>query len=56
MISESERLAALPDLPTAKEQGLDYQMTIWAGIFALKDRPKEIVGNITSKGRWTMPA
>ncbi len=45
-ISEGERLAALPDVPTAKEAGLDYQMSIWAGIFAPKSTPKEIVDKL----------
>ena len=45
-ISESERLSALPDVPTAKEAGLDYQMSIWAGIFAPKSTPKEIVDKL----------
>jgi tripartite-type tricarboxylate transporter receptor subunit TctC len=42
-ISSSERLPTLPDVPTAKEAGLDYQMSIWAGIFAPKGTPKPIV-------------
>jgi tripartite-type tricarboxylate transporter receptor subunit TctC len=45
-ISETQRLPALPDVPTAKEQGLDYQMTIWAGIFAPKGTPKEIIDKL----------
>jgi tripartite-type tricarboxylate transporter receptor subunit TctC len=47
-VSESERLAALPDVATAKEQGLDYQMTIWAGIFAPKGTAKEIVDKLAA--------
>src|SRR4029453_4111342 len=35
-ISSSQRLPALPNVPTAKEAGVDYQMSIWAGIFAPK--------------------
>ena len=42
-VSSSERLPTLPDVPTAKEQGLDYEMSIWAGIFAPKNTPKPIV-------------
>src|SRR6516165_10789276 len=33
-VSSSERLPTVPDVPTAKEDGLDYKMSIWAGIFA----------------------
>ena len=34
------RLAALPDVPTAKEMGVNYAMSIWAGIFAPKGTPR----------------
>ena len=37
-ISAAERLAALPDVPTAKEAGINYLMSIWAGIFARQAR------------------
>jgi tripartite-type tricarboxylate transporter receptor subunit TctC len=47
-VSENERLAVLPDVPTAKEQGLNYHMTIWAGIFAPKGTPKEIVDKLAA--------
>jgi tripartite-type tricarboxylate transporter receptor subunit TctC len=47
-VSSSERLPALPDVPTAKEAGLDYQMSIWAGIFAPKGTPKPIVDKIAA--------
>jgi len=45
-MSGSERLAALPDIPTAREAGVDYQMSIWAGIFAPKGTSKEIIGKL----------
>jgi tripartite-type tricarboxylate transporter receptor subunit TctC len=45
-ISETQRLDALPDVPTAKEAGLDYQMSIWAGIFAPRGTPKEVVNTL----------
>jgi putative tricarboxylic transport membrane protein len=47
-VSEKQRLAALPDVPTAKETGLNYEMSIWAGIFAPKGTPKEIVDKLAS--------
>ena len=47
-ISSSERLPTLPDVPTAKEAGLDYQMSIWAGIFAPKATPKPIVDKLAA--------
>ena len=42
-ISGDKRLATLPDVPTAKELGVDYRMNIWAAIFAPKGTDKEIV-------------
>ena len=45
-VGADERLAKLPDVPTAKEGGLDYRMDIWAGVFAPKGTPKEIVDKL----------
>jgi tripartite-type tricarboxylate transporter receptor subunit TctC len=38
----------LPDVPTAKEDGLDYKMSIWAGIFAPKGTPTPIVDKLAA--------
>ena len=43
VVSANQRLAALPDVPSAKESAINYQMSIWAGIFAPKGTPKEII-------------
>ena len=45
-VSSSQRLATLPDVPTAKEAGVNYLMSIWAGIFAPKGVSKEIVDKL----------
>jgi tripartite-type tricarboxylate transporter receptor subunit TctC len=45
-VSSPQRLATLPNVPTAKELGVDYTMDIWAGIFAPKGTPKEIVDRL----------
>ena len=45
-VSEKQRLAALPDVPTAKEAGVNYEMSIWAGIFAPKGTPKDVVDKL----------
>ena len=42
-VSATERLASLPDVPTAKEAGIDYQMSIWAGIFAPEGTPGPVI-------------
>jgi tripartite-type tricarboxylate transporter receptor subunit TctC len=43
-----ERLAALPDVPTAKEQGLDIDVAIWHGLYAPKGTPKEVVDRLAA--------
>jgi tripartite-type tricarboxylate transporter receptor subunit TctC len=48
VVSANQRLAALPDIPSAKESGINYQMSIWAGIFVPKSTPKEIVARLTT--------
>jgi tripartite-type tricarboxylate transporter receptor subunit TctC len=45
-VSAAERLGALPNIPTAKEAGVDYQMSIWAGIFAPKGTPKAAIDKL----------
>jgi tripartite-type tricarboxylate transporter receptor subunit TctC len=47
-ISATDRLAALPDVPTAKEAGVNYQMSIWAGMFAPRGTPKPIVDKLNA--------
>jgi len=43
MVAADTRLGSLPGVPSAKEAGINYQMSIWSGIFAPKGTPKEIV-------------
>jgi len=45
-VSAAERLTSLPDVPTAMEFGVNYLMSIWAGIFAPKDTPTPIVARL----------
>ena len=45
-VTGAQRLAALPDVPTAKEAGLDFEMSIWAGMFAPKGTPKDVVDTL----------
>jgi tripartite-type tricarboxylate transporter receptor subunit TctC len=45
-VAADERLAKLPNVPTAKEAGVDYVMDIWAGMFAPKGTPKDIVDKL----------
>ena len=46
-VTDSERYAAVPDLPTAAEAGLpEVLLTTWTGFYAPKGTPREIVDGI----------
>jgi tripartite-type tricarboxylate transporter receptor subunit TctC len=45
-VSAAERLATLPDVPTAKESGFNYEMSVWAGLFARKGTPPEVIAKL----------
>jgi tripartite-type tricarboxylate transporter receptor subunit TctC len=46
--ASDQRLAVLPDVPSAKEAGIDYKMSIWAGMYAPTGTPKEIVDKLAA--------
>jgi tripartite-type tricarboxylate transporter receptor subunit TctC len=48
VVSANQRLAALPDIPSAKEGAINYQMSIWAGIFAPKGTSKDIIAKLAA--------
>ena len=45
----SERVPSLPDVPTAKEAGLDLVVTSWHGILAPAGTPRDIVNRLSSE-------
>jgi tripartite-type tricarboxylate transporter receptor subunit TctC len=45
-VSAGERLATLPNVPTAREAGINYEMSIWAGLFAPKGVPPEVIAKL----------
>jgi tripartite-type tricarboxylate transporter receptor subunit TctC len=45
-VSAAERLATLPNVPTAREAGINYEMSVWAGLFAPKGVPPEVVAKL----------
>jgi tripartite-type tricarboxylate transporter receptor subunit TctC len=45
-VSASERLATLPNVPTAKEAGVNYEMSVWAGLFAPKGVPPGVIARL----------
>lgn len=48
VVSSANRLSVLPNVMSAKEAGIDYDMSIWAGIFAPKGTSREIVSKLAS--------
>ena len=46
-VAAGERLASLPELPTATELGVSYVMSIWAGIFGPKGLPAPVVTKLS---------
>ena len=46
-VSAAKRLETLPDVPTAKEAGVNYEMSVWAGLFAPKGVSPEIITRLS---------
>jgi tripartite-type tricarboxylate transporter receptor subunit TctC len=46
-VSSSDRLPSLPAVPTAKEAGVNYEMSVWAGMFAPKGTSPEVVTRLS---------
>jgi tripartite-type tricarboxylate transporter receptor subunit TctC len=42
----SKRTSVLPDVPTAREQGLEFEVTAWQGLFLPKNTPDHIVQHL----------
>jgi tripartite-type tricarboxylate transporter receptor subunit TctC len=48
-ISDSKRLAAAPDIPTAEEAGLPgFHMTLWNGLWVPKGTSKEVIAKLNA--------
>jgi tripartite-type tricarboxylate transporter receptor subunit TctC len=45
-VAATERLATLPDVPTAREAGINYEMSVWSGLFAPKGVPSEVIAKL----------
>jgi putative tricarboxylic transport membrane protein len=45
-VSAAERLATLPNVPTAREAGVNYEMSVWAGLFAPKGVSPEVIAKL----------
>jgi len=47
-VSANDRLAAIKDVPTAKEAGVKYDISIWSGIFAPRGTPRDVVSKLAA--------
>jgi len=48
-ISDSRRVAAAPDIPTAEEAGLPgFHMSLWSGLWVPKGTPKDVIGKLNA--------
>lgn len=47
-VTTSTRSPALPDVPTMKEAGLDYEVPFWTALYAPIGTPKDIVNKLAS--------
>jgi putative tricarboxylic transport membrane protein len=45
-VSAPGRLKTLPNVPTAKEAGVNYEMSVWSGLFAPKGVSPEVVAKL----------
>ena len=46
-VSAAKRLETLPNVPTAREAGINYEMSVWAGLFAPKGVSPEIIAKLS---------
>ena len=48
-ISDSKRLKAAPEIPTAEEAGLaGFHMTLWSGLWVPKGTPKDVIARLNA--------
>jgi tripartite-type tricarboxylate transporter receptor subunit TctC len=48
-VSDTKRMAAAPDIPTADEAGLPgFHMTLWNGLWVPKGTPKDAIGRLNA--------
>jgi tripartite-type tricarboxylate transporter receptor subunit TctC len=45
-VTSADRLPSLPEVPTAKEEGIDMDMVLWRGIAAPAGTPPEVVSKL----------
>jgi tripartite-type tricarboxylate transporter receptor subunit TctC len=51
-VTGEKRLAPLPDVPTLKEEGVDYSYTLWLGLLARRGTPPEAIHRLSDALRF----
>ena len=46
-VSAAKRLETLPNVPSAREGGINYEMSVWAGLFAPKGVSPDIIAKLS---------
>lgn len=50
-VTSADRIELMPDVPTAKEQGADIDITMWRGLAAPKGTPADVVAKLEAAAR-----
>lgn len=53
-VTSPERLPAAPEIPTFKEQGLDFTFSVWLGLLAKTGTSKEVVNRLSDALRYAL--
>ncbi len=53
-VTTTKRSPSLPEIPTFREQGYDFDIELWFGFFAKPGTPPEIVEKLTSEIKYAM--
>jgi tripartite-type tricarboxylate transporter receptor subunit TctC len=53
-VTTSTRSPAVPDIPTMKEVGLDFEVPFWTALYAPKNTPKPIVDKLAAAAQKAM--
>jgi tripartite-type tricarboxylate transporter receptor subunit TctC len=53
-VFRKERIPALPEVPTAIEQGLEFEASTWSGLFAPMGTPEPITKKVHDAAVWAM--
>jgi tripartite-type tricarboxylate transporter receptor subunit TctC len=53
-VTTSTRSPAIPDIPTMKEVGYDFEVPFWTAIYAPRNTPKAVVDKVAAASRKAM--